>query len=684
MNGMHARQRFNSRIFALCACLLFWLEAPAGAAAGLITSPANSATVSGTVSIVTQPTSQVSWVNFYLDNKYIASSPPYTDVWNSKTVANGSHVISVKGFASNRTLLATSSINVNVQNVAPTPSPSPTPKPTPSPTPKPSPTPTPIPSPVSITSPANSATVTGAVSIVARAPSPVAWVNFYADNNYIASSPPYTDVWDSKTVTNGSRMISVKAFASNGALVGTSSINVNVQNGSPTPSPTPTPSPSPMPTPIPKPSPTPSPTPTPVSGATYYIDSNQVGYNGSARPDAGSACALADADVGTSPGSPKCTLAAASAMQASLTSDNQVLFARGDTWNEELTITKLQGTAGHPIILGAYGSGALPVIDGSSKRFTCINAMSTTAKYITIDSFECRNTTEYGISFQTSGGAMPGITVQNSSIHNTGPGAYAGGSGAFDDHNYRNQLDFEDYGAGTGADGVRFLNNTVRNCGGHNCIQVHYDAGGPVVHGNIVGPGCVHNCIDLKGTSNATVDQNVATTGVSTFQGCIYTENIYTANSTVLLTRNVCYGSAVGFQFDTGGACVGHTHCLQTITAYNNTIVAPTNTAWPVIIGGSGAVGDIKVTWENNITDGGTFNVNPGVNWYGDYNDNGGHQRQYATNVTPGSHDVSNVDPGYVSFAAHDFHLLSTSPVAYSGLPGMDYGMFSMGAYSAP
>jgi hypothetical protein len=371
-------------------------------------------------------------------------------------------------------------------------------------------------------------------------------------------------------------------------------------------------------------------------------------------------------------------------MQASLTSDNQVLFKRGDAWMEELTITKLQGTAGHPVILGTYGSGALPVIDGGSKRATCINAWGTTAKYITIDGFECRNATEFGISFQTSGGAMPGITVQNSYIHNTGPGAYAGGSGPFDDGNYANQLDMEDYAGGTGADGVHFINNTVNHCGGHNCLQVHYDGGSPVVRGNKVGPGCVHNCIDLKGTTGATIDQNIATTGVTTYQGCIYLENTYSASSSVLLTRNVCYGSGVGFQADTGGTCVGHTHCYQTITAYNNTMVAPTSTSYPIIVGGTGSPSDITVTWENNITDGGTVDISTGVKWMGDYNDDGGHQGQYATSVTSGSHDLINFDPLYVSFSGNNFQLQTGSPVATTGLPGMDYGMTSMGAYAAP
>jgi hypothetical protein len=504
----------------------------------------------------------------------------------------------------------------------------------------------------------------------------MSWVNFYIDNNWLASSPPYTQSWNSATVSNGLHTISAKAFNASSLMIGTASVSVNVQNGVPTTTPTPAPSSTPTPTS--------SPTPTPT-GAAFYIDSNQVGYNGASAPSAGSACAMADAGPGTSSSSPKCTLASVSALQTSLKPDNQVLFKRGDIWNEELTITNLQGSSGHPVIIGTYGSGARPIIEGGSTRHTCINAISTTAKYITIDGFECRNSTQHAIAFQTSGGQMPGITVQNSYIHNTGAGAYAGGGGAFDDGQYRNQLDFEDYGSGTGADGVKFINNIVNHCGGHNCLQVHYDAGGPLVRGNVVGPGCVHNCIDVKGAVGATIDHNVATTGVTTgAQGCIYMENTYTASSTVTLTQNVCYGSSVGIQIDTGGTCVGHTHCYQTITGYNNTTVAPVNTAFPIIVGGSPSPSDIKLTWENNIVDGGTVNINASVNWYDDYNDNGGHQQLYATNVTFGSHDIMNMDPLYVNFPGSDYHLTLGSPVANAGLPGLVPGMTSMGAYQAP
>jgi hypothetical protein len=682
----------------LFACSYLFLADPACAARGLrspssttyqltISSPKTGATVSGPVSIASQVSPSVSWVNFYVDSSWIAASPPYTKIWNSLTVPNGPHQISVKAYNSKNALIAAAAVNINVYNNFPTPTPTPVPTSTPTPAPA-----------VKITAPGVGANVSGTVGIASQVSSSVSWVNFYIDGNYLVSSPPFTTSWNTTTISNGSHNISTQAFNSGGAQIGSDSVTVSVANVStPTPTPTPlstpttSPSPTPMPpTPTPTPVPTstptstPSPTPTPP-GIVYYIDSNQPGYNGSSTPTPGSVCALADAGAGTSPGSPKCTLASVSAMQASLKSDSQVLFKRGEIWAEELTITNLQGTAGHPIIFGTYGSGAQPIIEGGSTRHTCINAIGTTAKYVTIDGFECRNSTQNGMTFQTTGGNMPGITVQYSYIHNTGPGAYAGGAGAFDDHNYLNQLDFEDYSAGTGADGVKFLNNVVKNCGGHNCVQVHYDAGSPVVQGNIVGPGCVHNCIDLKGTVGALVDGNVATTGVkSGAQGCIYLENTFTASSTVMLTRNVCYGSAVGFQFDTGGTCVGHTHCFQTITGYNNTAVAPTNTAYPIIVGGFPSPGDIKLTWENNIMDGGTVNIHSGVNWYDDYNDCGGHQGQYATNATYGSHDLINLDPMYVGFTVADFHLATTSPVADTGLPGLVSGMTSMGAYAVP
>jgi Big-like domain-containing protein len=69
----------------LCAGILL-AGSPAQAArtrtaAAAISSPLSGATVSGSVPITAQISSSVSWVNFYVDNGWIASSPPiYRDL----------------------------------------------------------------------------------------------------------------------------------------------------------------------------------------------------------------------------------------------------------------------------------------------------------------------------------------------------------------------------------------------------------------------------------------------------------------------------------------------------------------------------------------------------------------------------------------------------------------------------
>jgi len=44
---------------------------------------------------------------------------------------------------------------------------------------------------------------------------------------------------------------------------------------------------------------------------------------------------------------------------------DHILFKRGETWRNEVVTIAESGTFGHPIYLGCYGSGALPIFDGS-------------------------------------------------------------------------------------------------------------------------------------------------------------------------------------------------------------------------------------------------------------------------------------------------------------------------------
>ena len=111
---------------------------------------------------------------------------------------------------------------------------------------------------------------------------------------------------------------------------------------------------------------------------------------------------------------------------------------------------------------------ARPVLDELGRNKYCIDAIGTTARYLTFDNFECRHATEQGVTFQTSGGkTIPGITVENFYIHNAKAGAFNSNSPIVgrDDGLYANQLDFED--CGEGPDSVHFINNVVRWSGGH-------------------------------------------------------------------------------------------------------------------------------------------------------------------------------------------------------------------------
>jgi hypothetical protein len=79
---------------------------------------------------------------------------------------------------------------------------------------------------------------------------------------------------------------------------------------------------------------------------TYYVDNRS-----------GSGCN--NAAAGTSPSAPWCDFAPANAR--TFTPGEQLLLARGATWNQQLSLNG-SGNASSPINLGAYGSGARPRI----------------------------------------------------------------------------------------------------------------------------------------------------------------------------------------------------------------------------------------------------------------------------------------------------------------------------------
>jgi hypothetical protein len=402
-----------------------------------------------------------------------------------------------------------------------------------------------------------------------------------------------------------------------------------------------------------------------------------------------------DSNSGTSQSSPWQTIAKVqNEMSAGLfRPGDSILFQAGGTWYEQLSIPSgVNGTSGSPITLGSYGSGAKPVIDGQSSRAACISAVYVGASYIVVNGFECRNTTQYGINFN-DGSADPGIVIENNYVHNTGPGACAGCGGAYDDGNYRNQINFEIDNSGTGqASGVRILNNTVENSGGHNSIEVHHDEGSPIVRGNTVINCGPHGCIDLKSVIGAVVDSNSVTNpNGQTNAPCIYTENEYVAQETITVERNYCYQTPVGIQAEYAGFCDAGS-CALTEYIYNNTIYESASIA--SLIDSSCDAAPMSFTVKNNIIDGGYVDYHSSCQITWDYNDDGGSQglSSFSAPNTPGPHDLNNANPQYAadpvsSLTGLESGLLSTSPCLYAGTNvGLPYNgpAPTIGAWNPP
>ncbi len=92
-------------------------------AALIITSPGGGTQIEGTISIAAVKSAACQWFNFYVDGNYIASSPPASIFWDSTSVPDGKHTLSVMGFDSSRNMIGDPSISIVVVNSAGVPSP---------------------------------------------------------------------------------------------------------------------------------------------------------------------------------------------------------------------------------------------------------------------------------------------------------------------------------------------------------------------------------------------------------------------------------------------------------------------------------------------------------------------------------------------------------------------------------
>ena len=177
-----------------------------------ITSPANGATVSGTLTIGANASDDtgVTIVRFWADGTYLGydTTAPYSRQWNTTLFSNGTHVIKAKAYDGSNNGTDTT-ITVTVTNPDTTP-------------PQ-----------ITITSPSNGATVGGTVNVQTNATDSqgVKIVRFWVDGVYIGydTTGPFSRLWNTTLFSNGTHTIKAKAYdwANNGAEV---TIIVTVSN----------------------------------------------------------------------------------------------------------------------------------------------------------------------------------------------------------------------------------------------------------------------------------------------------------------------------------------------------------------------------------------------------------------------------------------------------------------------
>jgi len=175
-----------------------------------ITSPVNGSTDSNYVTISANASDKqgISQVTFDVDGNQIgvATLPPYSISWNSASVSNGSHTISVMAIDSIGNSSSVSIVITTLNSFTRV---------------------------VAITSPANGAKISGDVTFSANASSPsgISRVRFYVNGSRITTvrTPPYVITWTSTSVVDGSYILKVTAVDSSGNSF-SDSITVTVSN----------------------------------------------------------------------------------------------------------------------------------------------------------------------------------------------------------------------------------------------------------------------------------------------------------------------------------------------------------------------------------------------------------------------------------------------------------------------
>jgi hypothetical protein len=178
-----------------------------------MTAPAAGATVAGTVTVNADASDNigVAGVRFRLDGVDLGAedtAAPYSIAWDSRTAANGSHVLTAVARDAAGNTTTSTAVSVTVDNIAPT---------------------------VSVTAPAAGTTVAGTVTVTAAASDNVSvvGVQFRLDGVNLGTedtAAPYSVPWDTTTATNGSHTLTAVARDAAGNSTTAAAVTVTVSN----------------------------------------------------------------------------------------------------------------------------------------------------------------------------------------------------------------------------------------------------------------------------------------------------------------------------------------------------------------------------------------------------------------------------------------------------------------------
>lgn len=344
---------------------------------------------------------------------------------------------------------------------------------------------------------------------------------------------------------------------------------------------------------------------------------------------------------------------------------------RGDTWTGQLTLSNLSGTASQPIVLTAYGSGALPVINGNGAAGDLLH-ISGSSTYVVIDSVHVQNVTQFGVRLDDS---TSHVTIQNMEIGPTICGGVAMGRSAYSRvlHNSihdttlmcRNTGDCSASGYGGEGVDVGGSNQEI----GYNRL-VHTAA---LCNGNPYADG---SCVEIYGpVTNLSIHHNWCEDSAEIAEAAVSTSTDYTSN--VEFHHNVFAYPATGLCLQTNGYNGTTASHWSNYKFQNNTVVLGSNNAaanapWFSCFASNESTKILTV--ENNVfwlTAGqylATYNGSNTGELTSDYNiyhwASGGNPGSFPM----GSHDLTS-DPLFVNAGAADFNPGTGSPAIGTGTP---------------